>query len=233
MQDIRLKKVFDVASRLFIIQGFSGTQIGQIAREAGISIGSMYDLFTSKRVILDFLVRCIIEPGFIDDPHKLPLDASLFEGLETQVAEAFETILSQFEEPLQRDCQQYSYAQMLSEAFDVLSKYGTGCMLVESNPETFGSLFALYARYRKRFYHAVEQYVIVFRARGQLREQPTAEHAARYILGSLFWWTMQIHYDIFEGDEPISPAAAKQICTDALLYAYAANETRKEVDDDC
>lgn len=232
MQDIRLKKVFDVASRLFIIQGFSGTQIGQIAHEAGISIGSMYDLFTSKRILLDFLIRCTIEPDFIDTPQELPLDASLFGELEAQVTAAFETIVNRFEKPLENGCEQYSYSQMLSDAFDVLSKYGTGCMLVESNPETFGSLFALYTRYRKRFYDAVEQYVNVFRARGQLREGRTAQHTARYILGSLFWWTMQIHYDIFEGDEPLSPAVAKEICTDALLHAYAVHGIGKEADND-
>lgn len=225
MQDIRLRKVFDVASRLFVIQGFSGTQIGQIAREAGISIGSMYDLFASKRVILDFLIQCTIEPGFMESNLKLPLDASQLEGLEARVEQAFERITRRFESPLETGCERYAYGHMLSDAFDVLSTYGTGCMLVESNPEAFGDLFALYSRYRSRFYETVERYIRVFREQGQLRPQPQAAHAARYIVDSLFWWTMQVHYDIFEADEPVLPAVAKEICTDALFHAYAVCET--------
>lgn len=224
MPDIRLKKVFDVSSRLFIVQGFSRTQIEQIARDAGISIGAMYDLFSGKRVILDFLIRCTIEPGFIETDQKLPLDASLSNGLEARVADVFENIQRRFEAPLEAGCPNYSYRQMLSDAFDVLSSYGTGCLLLESNPEVFGGLFSHYAGYRRRFYETVERFVRAFRAQGRLRAQPDARQAARYIVDSLFWWTMQIHYDIFEATEKISPAEAKEICNDALLHAYSVQD---------
>lgn len=224
MPEVRLKKVFDVSSRLFITQGFSRTQMEQIAREVGISIGSMYDLFASKRVILDFLIQCTIQPGFIELDLKLPLDVAQLNGLDAQVREAFEDITQRFEAPLDNNCEGYSYEKMLSDAFDVLSTYGTGCLLLESNPEVFDSLFDYYARYRRRFYNAVEQFVHAFRARGMLRLRPEAQQAARFIVDSLYWWAMQIHYDIFGSDETISPAAAKEICIDALLHTYMKDE---------
>lgn len=112
MIDIRLKKVFDVSSRLFVIQGFSGTQIGQIAREAGISIGSIYDLFSSKRVILDFLIHCTIEPEFIESDLTFPLDAARFDGLHAQVEQAFERITRRFEMPLDNHCDGYACETM-------------------------------------------------------------------------------------------------------------------------
>lgn len=50
---------------------------------------------------------------------------------------------------------------MLSDAFDVISKYGIGCLLIEKNPDDFGKLiFAFYERYDSfgNYYEFIEAF---------------------------------------------------------------------------
>ncbi len=46
------QKILETARRLFSNQGFGGTSIRQIAREADIALGLMYNYFESKEVLL-------------------------------------------------------------------------------------------------------------------------------------------------------------------------------------
>lgn len=85
MTDERLYKIFDVASRMFIKQGYTRTQMNQIAKAAGIAVGSMYHLFKSKEAVYGFVIKCIISPEHIHGPLSLPITEKDFIGLEKEV----------------------------------------------------------------------------------------------------------------------------------------------------
>lgn len=61
----RSQSIIQAALKLFAEEGFSNTTVSQIAREANISKGLIYNYFNSK----DHLLRVVIQEGF----KKMPL----------------------------------------------------------------------------------------------------------------------------------------------------------------
>jgi len=221
MIDARLQSVYTAASRLFINQGYAKTQIDHIVRETGISIGALYDLFSGKKAILDFILRCTVDPGHIHSAFVLPIQEAEPAALEQAVIGTLNRVLEEFESPLNAaETAGYGYAQMLSAAFDLLSRYGTGCLLFEANPGVFPALFAHYSQYRLRFFQSITRYVEHFIRAGLFRSAGHPQYSAKFILETLYWWSMHIHYDNFDPKEAIPAATAKEICMDALLHAY-------------
>ena len=62
----RIKAITDAATYLFLQQGYSKTQISHIAKAVGVSVGTIYLDFTGKREIMHFVLKCTIDPDFIN-----------------------------------------------------------------------------------------------------------------------------------------------------------------------
>jgi len=58
-----MQKIMDVAFRLIAKQGYDTTSISQIAAEAGVSKGLMYNYFESKEDLLEELVKRAMDQG--------------------------------------------------------------------------------------------------------------------------------------------------------------------------
>jgi len=67
-------RILDVATALFLGDGFGATSIEAVARRAGISKRTFYHRFRGKEVLFEAVVRRLIERW------TPPLDATLFEG---------------------------------------------------------------------------------------------------------------------------------------------------------
>ena len=218
--DARIAKIYDTASRMFIQQGYALTQIDHIVKEVGISVGSLYDLFSGKKAILKYILKCTIDPAFMERDIKLPVTEDLFENLDEEITEFLKENDLRFSEPLTRQAENYSFEQMLSDAFDVIQKYRVGCLIVEKNPAGCGKLIEFYQNYRKRFYHSILEFVKRYIDRGVVRKVESPERAVIFIVESMSWWAMDIKYDTFEPHDDISNEVAKKTCMDALINAY-------------
>ena len=60
--DERKRQILEAATRVFAAKGFEGATISDIAREAGVSEGSIYNYFKNKNDLLVSLPRQMIEP---------------------------------------------------------------------------------------------------------------------------------------------------------------------------
>src|SRR5438445_5404188 len=67
-------RILDVATALFLGDGFGATSIEAVSRYAGISKRTFYHRFRGKEVLFEAVVRRLIERW------TPPLDATLFEG---------------------------------------------------------------------------------------------------------------------------------------------------------
>jgi len=67
-------RILDVATTLFLGDGFGATSIEAVAKRAGISKRTFYHRFRGKEVLFEAVVRRLIERW------APPLDAALFEG---------------------------------------------------------------------------------------------------------------------------------------------------------
>lgn len=220
MTDSRIIKIYDTASKMFIQRGYSLTQIDHIVKEVGISVGSLYDLFSGKQAILKFILKCTINPVFTDNNTKLPITEDLFEHLHEEAIEFFDKNHNQFSKRLTWQTENYSFEQMLSDAFDMINKYRIGCLIIEKNPSVCGKLFDYYQEYRRKFYNSILEYIKIYIKQGTVRKVESPELVVMFIVESISWWAMDIKYNTFENRDDISDNAAKTVCLDALINAY-------------
>jgi len=82
------KRLLDAARRVFAEQGYAGTRIGDIVREAGLSTGAVYSRFRSKN---DLLREAVVGHAAVDS--ALPADAE-------RVADVVERHAASFDAPL-------------------------------------------------------------------------------------------------------------------------------------
>lgn len=218
MADIRLRKIFEEASKLFINKGYARTQMGFIAKESGISIGAIYSLFTSKKAIYDFVLKCVADKTYLDSEFELPIKEEDFSGLHEEIIKLFKQSNLNFEAGLGDSS--YCFEQMLSDAFDIISEYGAGFLIFQQNGSDSGELYKNYISFRKAFCNGVEKYVNIFIQKGEIRELNYPEHHARLIIETLSWWGMHVRYDAFETNTSVSPEIAKEVATNALKHAY-------------
>lgn len=215
----RMNLIFDAASQLFINKGYARTQMKDIAKEIGLSTGMLYVYFTGKRDILSFLLKGTIEPAFVTQEFELPIRSELFDSLDSEIMEAFEQNTKTFSAHLD-DITNYPLEQMLSDAFDVISKYGIGYLLIEKNPDDLGKLTAYYKEYRQKFYNQVLSYITQYMQNGTFRQVELPQYVTRLIIETLSWWGMHITNDAYEIQKDIPVETAKSICMDNLLHAY-------------
>ncbi|UZQ50029.1 helix-turn-helix domain-containing protein [Clostridium kluyveri] len=220
MTDERLYKIFDVASRMFIKQGYTRTQINQIAKAAGIAVGSMYHLFESKEAVYGFVIKCIISPEYIHGPLSLPITEKDFIGLEEEVHSVLINNSKEFDKHKEEISIGYNFQSMISNAFDTISKYARGCLIFEKNTNEHEEFVEIYRQFRSYFFTSVYEYLKLFEKYGHIRKIEDLKLAARFIIESISWWTMDLPYNSFEVQEQISEETAKKVVIDALSHAY-------------
>lgn len=215
----RMKLIFDAASHLFINKGYARTQMKDIAREIGLSTGMLYVYFTGKRDILSFILKGTIDPAFTMREFELPVHSEIFDSLDSELMDAFEKNTKEFSAHLDNIID-YPLEQMLSDAFDVISKYGIGCLLIEKNPDDLRKLTGYYKEYRRQFYDQVLSYITIYMQKGTFRKVEHPEYCTRLIIETLSWWGMHITNDAFEVQKDLPLEAAKRVCMDNLIHAY-------------
>ena len=215
----RMELIFNAASHLFINKGYSRTQMKDIAKEIDLSTGMLYVYFTGKRDILSFLLKGTIDSAFITQEFELPIHSELFYSLDNEIMEAFEENTKAFSAHLE-DITNYPLEQMLSDAFDIISKYGIGCLLIEKNPDDLGKLTDFYKKYRQKFYKQILSYITLYIQIGSFRKVEQPQYVTRLIIETLSWWGMHITNDAFETQKNITVQTAKSICMDNLIHAY-------------
>mgnify|MGYP003623649829 CR=1 FL=1 len=214
----RLKLIYDAASALFINKGYSRTQIKDIAKEIGLSTGMLYVYFTGKQEILNFLLKCTIDPDFIHQDFELPITNKLFDGLEKEIYARFEENSKSFARHLEQ--KDKSFERLISDAFDIISRYGTGCLLIEKNPQETGMLFEYYSNYRRKFFEQMLGYLKLYMHEGIIREVKHPHYVCQLIIENLAWWGMHVMNDAFELQKNIPVTTAKDVCMDNILHAY-------------
>ena len=85
------QRVLDAARELFDTQGYEGTTIREIARRAGVAVGSVFTTFASKGEILSEVMEARLEPLYAEIDRVMPhLRGSTVDRLRTMFAVHFE-----------------------------------------------------------------------------------------------------------------------------------------------
>lgn len=215
----RIKSIADAATNLFLQQGYSKTQINHIAKAVGVSVGTIYLDFTGKKEIMHFVLKCTIDPSFINRDFERPITDDLFVGLENEIVALFEKTGNEFAKHLDNDAADYDLETLVSDAFELLAQYAVGCLFIEKNQFDFKFLAEHYRLYRKKFLETMTQYLKAFVKSGKVRPLEQLELSTTLIIEILSWWAMDMRYTSFETMD-ISLDLAKKVCIDNIISAY-------------
>lgn len=215
----RILSIKDAATKLFLTQGYSKTQISHIAGEVGVSVGTIYHDFNGKKEIMHFVLKSTIDPDFLGREIQRPIGDEIFEGLEQEIAAAFEESEQEFARHLIHAGEDYTFEQLISDTFDLLEKYGVGCLFIEKNQFEFKGLAKSYKAYRQNFMETMTRYLKLFMEKREIRQVENLELTTVMIVEILTWWAIDMRYTSFDHYD-ISREAAKKVCMDHLLYAY-------------
>lgn len=215
----RIQAITEAATSLFLKQGYSKTQISHIAKAVGVSVGTIYHDFVGKKEIMHYILKCTIQPEFADEMIETPISEEHFTGLEQEIVQIFEESAEVFQKPLKDQFTDYSFASLMSDTFDLLSRYAAGCLFIEKNQYDFPFLAKRYKSYRKAFFSTMEAYLHAYMEKGMIRALDDVKLTTILIVETLSWWAMDIRYTSFETSD-ISAEAAKRVCMDNLVSAY-------------
>lgn len=215
----RIQAIADAATKLFLQQGYAKTQISHIAKAVGVSVGTIYLDFTGKKEIMQFILKCTVDPAFADQEFERPITGDLFIGLENEIINLFQKSGSDFEKYLEGDINEYNFETLVSDAFDILARYAVGCLFIEKNQFDFKNLAEHYKTYRKHFLDTMVRYIEAFIKQGTVRPLEHPELSTTLIIEILSWWAMDIRYTSFE-TQNVPVDMAKQVCLDNILSAY-------------
>lgn len=215
----RIKSIADAATFLFLQQGYSKTQISHIAKAVGVSVGTIYLDFAGKKEIMHFILKCTVDPDFINRSFERPITDDLFVGLENDIVAVFEETGNDFAKHIKNNAADYDLETLVSDAFDLLAKYAVGCLFIEKNQFDFKFLAEHYRTYRKKFLETMTQYLKIFIQNGRVRPLEQLELSTTLIIEILSWWAMDIRYTSFETQD-IPCNLAKEVCIDNIISAY-------------
>ena len=215
----RIQTIIDAATMLFLRQGYSKTQISHIAKKVGVSVGIIYLDFAGKKEIMHFVLKCVIDPDFINHEFNRPITDDLFNDLENEIIDLLENKNDGFASHLEDKATTYSFASLISDAFDLLARYAVGCLFIEKNYFDFKNLSEAYLKCRKEFFTTMARYLEHFITLGTVRPVENLELTNTLIIEILSWWAMDRRYISFETcDIPLE--LAKKTCLDNILSAY-------------
>lgn len=215
----RIRAIAEAATALFLKQGYSKTQISHIAKAVNVSVGTIYHDFTGKKEIMHYILKTTIDPSFSERQLETPISDEHFAGLEQEIVSVLDATAEEFKKPLRQNLDGYSFKALISDTFDLLARYGKGCLFIEKNQYDFPFLAKRYRAYRKEFLSTMSQYLWAFMDKGAVREIHDIDLTTVLIIEILSWWAMDMRWTAFETSD-IPEEAAKNVCLDNILSAY-------------
>ena len=195
----RPDQVLDAALKLFAKKGYGATKVEDIAREAGLSKGSIYRYFTSKEDIFEALINRAVTP-FTDQAVKLT--QSRTDSPEETIRAIFLVFAARL-----------SNAESLSLPHIVLQEAGR-----------FPKLAKLYRdRVMDRYMSALEATITRGIEAGHFRPV-NVQLAACNVLGPIFAFYVS---EYIYGDRRVTPAATKEFLDshlEILMHGLKAAE---------
>jgi AcrR family transcriptional regulator len=218
MADPRLQSIYFAAGRLFNTKRYANTKVSEIAAAADIATGTVYNLFTSKKAILTFVIRASLEDGYLQGDISLPIpetDQALLTELFEQALQRFYNLLAITNE---KGVIQKSFVQMVSDIFDMCADSLLATNNIEHNQDILWGLAKVFFPARDRFFQLIEQNIKLYMNSGEIRQLEYPQVHLQSIVDVLTWWAMNAY--IAMPDVSIPRETAKKIAVDLLAHAY-------------
>ncbi len=228
-----LADLFDAATKVFIAKGYRQAQMSDIAREMGVSQGTLYNYVESKEAL--FLLAC--ERGFSEGPlappQQPPITLPSFDAMMERIRERmFSSIrLDALHAALDSNNVIDARAELegvLREFYFVIERCRHGFDLAERSaldiPEIAQLLFI---KGRRKGVGALARYLTNRIESGHFKPVPDPATAARFIIEAITWFARHRHNTA--DSQMISDSAALETTIHFLISALipsARHETK-------
>ena len=220
-EEKRLKAIFDSACSLFINKGYAETKMKDIAKDASISVGSMYDLFKNKDALLDFIFMATLDDEILYSDHDYPIESGDEQKIIDKTQKSYEKETQTINHHLLQDQDTYSLSSLVSDLFNTFNKYGQYFLILEKNPQLNMNLIGLYKNYRNGLYDNVAEYLSHSK---NIRTLDDANYDSMLIVDLIFWWSTHKKYDSFENTKnTYSVELMEKTINELLVTGYKNN----------
>ncbi|TNE59832.1 MAG: TetR/AcrR family transcriptional regulator [Alphaproteobacteria bacterium] len=212
--DERRTQLIAAATQVFTRNGFRQTQMSDIAREMGVSVGSLYNWVDSKETLFAWALAAAFE---VEVDRSLMLDPVVFLQLASQdfTAETWTPRLDEaLDHPPEADFGQ-ELGDVIGEMFDFTTRFGTGIRLIEASTVDYPELAALYFdQLRAGYLDKIERYLKDRFDHGVLAPTQDLSIMMRSLVELIAWWGLHR-----ERDPAKSPYDPSRIRSEVVGFA--------------
>jgi AcrR family transcriptional regulator len=210
--------VVDAARDVFARHGLRRALMSDIARAAGVSVGTLYNIATSKDALF---LAIFLEPADLAEqalPLPIPAPAELVERVSGRLtrAVALPAQAAALLRPRADDPGTELHA-LIAERYDAIAQNWKLLSAVEQTARDIPEVAVLYYdQGRGNQINELARYLALRIAAGQLRDVD-AKATARFIIEAVAWWAWHRHED--HQAPPLDDAAARGLLQDLLAAA--------------
>lgn len=221
----RLQAILDAALRVFGEVGFARAQIAEIAREAGVSPGTVYNYVEGKEALMLLCAQRAFTPD-APLPTEFPVPASSWD----ETLAALESGLHAFvrlpllekalasEQPVDDVAEELR--GIVEQLYDMVAVTRRGATALERSARDIPELAqAYFGRVRRELLGRVSDYVDDRVTRGLIAPVPDSAAAARFIAETVTWFARHRHGDPDAAE--ISDGAARDTAVVLVVRALA------------
>lgn len=197
----RIARLVEVATDVFIREGYRRTQMEDVALALGTGKGTLYGYVQSKAALFDLLVRCADSAEPLPDVTSLPLatprPGSTVDFVRARLMREVENLelLTALARPAPQDAAT-ELACILDDLYVRMSRNRRGIKLVDSSARDYPELAEVWFGQGRWAQHAaLAAYLEQRIAKGCLRAVPSVPVAARLMLECVAFWAVHGHWD--------------------------------------
>lgn len=221
----RLAQLVDVATKVFIEEGFRRTRMDDVAEALGVAKGTLYLYVESKEALFDLVCRAADRP--FQRPPSLPIKTPPANATNEYILArlAAGQVMPALAEALSgrtRRAAREEVGAIVGDIYDALARNRFGIKLVDRSARDIPELGrAWFGGARGFLVEALGSYITARATAGILRAPVDAGVAARFVVETCAFWAVHRHWDVgpATAPEPQIRAAVVELVTAALVGA--------------
>lgn len=220
MIDVRLEKIYREAGRLFNTKGYVNTKVSEIAEAAGVATGTMYNLFLGKEAILSFIIQATLDKEWLKKDISLPMkpiDTVILQDSLRKVIVHIASSVVEIKDKKGMVCK--SFAEFISDIFDMFSDYLIAFNNIETNAGVLEELWQEFSLARTSFYEKFEENLKCYMEAGQIRQIDYLPLHVENMVNILTWWS--INSSLRKPQIEVPCKVSKEIGVGMIVKAYS------------
>lgn len=225
-----LSDLLEAATKVFAAKGYRQTQMSDIAREMGVSQGTLYNYVESKETLFMLVCQRGFSDGPIEAPPRPPIAAPSFEAMLLKIREQMysRSGLDALRAALRSKQVVDARAELegvLREFYSIIERNRHGFDLVErSAPDVPELARMLFVEGRRKGVADFARYITNRIESGHFKPVPDAATAARFIIEAITWFARHRHNT--PDSQMISDNDALETTIHFLVDALIPGETK-------